>query len=263
MKNCGLIAGLIYPAKAIIFFWRYPFLWSYIIPPILLNFLIAIAIYSGLFFFAWEPLKSSQTDLIAWVDQIVLDLPYWLSFLSYIFVFLLNLLQIMLFAGAFVITGVAIAQFGVLLGAPWYGKLSEQIEKLCTGRVNIVEVNFVQELGRAILYELKKIVLMILALIILGVTNFLPGLGTTIFTLGWFIITTTIVGLDFLDSSLERRRLSFRRKLSILYSNLPASGSFALACLILITVPLINLLTIPLCVAAGTIFSCDRVIVNL
>ncbi len=263
MKNCGLIAGLIYPAKAIIFFWRYPFLWSYIIPPILLNFLIAIAIYGSLFFFAWEPLQSSQGDLIAWVDQIVLDLPYWLNFLSYLFVFLLNFLQIMLFVGVFVITGIAIAQFGVLLGAPWYGKLSEQIEKLCTGRVKIVEVNLVQELGRAVLYELKKIVLMILAVIVFGTISLLPVLGTTIFTVGWFLLTTTIIGLDFLDSSLERRRLSFRRKLKILYSNLPASGSFALACLVLITVPLLNLLTIPLCVAAGTIFSCDRIVVDL
>lgn len=263
MKSCGLIAGLTYPAKAIIFFWRYPFLWGYIIPPILLNFLIAIAIYSSLFLFAWEPLKSSQGDLIAWIDQIVLDLPYWLNFLSYIFVLLLNFLQVMLFVGVFVITGVAIAQFGVLLGAPWYGKLSEQIEKLCTGKVQIVEVNFVQELGRAILYELKKIVLMILALIVLAIINFVPVLGTTIFTVGWFIVTTTIIGLDFLDSSLERRRLSFRKKLAVFYSNLPASGSFALACLILITMPLINLLTIPLCVAAGAIFSCDRVIVDL
>jgi len=199
MKNCGLLAGLTYPAKAIIFFWRYPFLWSYIIPPILLNLLIAIAIYSSLFFFAWEPLKSSQVNLIAWVDQIVLDLPYWLNFLSYIFVFFLNFLQIMLFVGVFLITGIVIAQFGVLLGAPWYGKLSEQIEKLCTGRVKIVEVNLIQELERAILYELKKIVLMILAFLILGIINFVPLLGTTIFTVGWFIITTTIYAVKWLQ----------------------------------------------------------------
>ena len=80
---------------------------------------------------------------------------------------------------------------------------------------------------------------------------------------GSFTLTTTIVGLDFLDSCLERRRLKFREKLAILFRSLPASGSFALVCLALISIPLVNLFTIPLCVASGTLFVCDRVLPKL
>ena len=97
----------------------------------------------------------------------------------------------------------------------------------------------------------------------MGIISLFPGLGTTLFTIGWFFLTTTIVGLDFLDSSLERRRFKFRRKLQILFSSLPASGSFALVCVFLISIPLINLVTIPLCVASGTLFICDRVLPKL
>ena len=149
-----------------------------------------------------------------------------------------------------------------MLGAPWYGKLSEQIEKVRTGSVEIVEVSIVRDIGRAILYEFKKLVLMAMVGIPLGIVSFFPGLGTTISTVGWFILTATIVGLDFIDSALERRRFKFRRKLKILFRSLPASGSFAIVCVFLISIPIVNLVTIPLCVASGTLFVCDRVLIK-
>jgi len=53
-------------------------------------------------------------------------------------------------------------------------------------------------------------------------------------------------------------RLSFREKLKTVYRYFPASGSFSLLCLGLISVPLLNLFTIPLCIMAATLFICDR-----
>ena len=41
--------------------------------------------------------------------------------------------------------------------------------------------------------------------------------------------------------------------------SLPASAGFGLACLGLVSIPFVNLLSIPLCVAAGTLFFCDRI----
>ena len=45
------------------------------------------------------------------------------------------------------------------MGAPWYGQLSEQLEKKITGKVEVIEINILHDLGRAILFELKKLVL--------------------------------------------------------------------------------------------------------
>ena len=256
----GTIAGTTYPLRALILLLRHPKLLGYIFIPIILNLIVAIALYSALLFFGLEFIAEIQLDISIRLNQLIANLPTWLSILHYGISGLIFLLQFFLTIILFVATGFVLTQFGVLLGAPWYGQLSEKLEKIRTGNVEIIEVSLARDLGRAILYELKKIVLMIIVGIPLSIMNLFPGIGTLVVTAGWFSLTTTIIGLDFMDSALERRRLKFRRKLKLVIKNLPASGSFALVCFFLISIPLINLFTIPLCVASGTLFVCDRLL---
>ncbi|MGB5770965.1 MAG: EI24 domain-containing protein, partial [Crocosphaera sp.] len=81
-------------------------------------------------------------------------------------------------------------------------------------------------------------------------------------TMGGITVTGTIICLDFFDSALERRRLKFRQKLSLVFKTFPASAGFSLICLLLISVPFINLVTIPFCVGSGTLFVCDCILVK-
>ncbi|BAZ45249.1 hypothetical protein NIES4102_22680 [Chondrocystis sp. NIES-4102] len=254
----GLINGATYPFKALNLFINNPQLIQYIIVPIIVNIIIAIALYSGLLYFGWQIVDQVQGDITIWLNQVITNLPQWLGFLSYFVAGLIIILRFLLIIILFIATGFILTQFGVLLGAPWYGKLSEQIEKVRTGKVELIELNIFSDLGRALLYELKKLLLIAVVGIPLLLINFIPGVGTVIFTIGSLTLTTTIVCLDFLDSYLERRRLKFRKKLNTVFKNLPASGSFGLVCLGLISIPLVNLVTIPLCVASGTLFICDR-----
>ena len=256
----GTVAGATYPCRALILFTRHPKLLGYIVIPIIVNLIVAIALYGSLLFFGLEFIAEIQVDISTRLGQLIADLPAWLSILNYGVSGLIFLLQFLLTIILFVVTGFIFTQFGVLLGAPWYGQLSEKLEEIRTGNIEIVEVSLARDLGRAILYELKKIVLMIGFGIPLSILNFFPGIGTLIITVGWFILTTTIIGLDFMDSALERRRLKFRKKLNIVVKSFPASGSFALVCFFLVSIPLVNLLTIPLCVASGTLFVCDQVL---
>ena len=256
----GTMAGASYPLRAIGTFSKNPGLLKYIVVPILVNIIIAIALYSGLLFFGWQFVDEIKTDVTLWLNQIIADLPQWLGFLTYSISALIFLLRFLLIIVLLIATGFLLTQFGVLLGAPWYGQLSEQLEKVRTGKVEIIEINIFSDLGRAILYELKKLLLIAICGILLLLLNFAPGVGTVISTLGSLALTTTIVCLDFFDSTLERRRLKFRNKLRIVLKSLPASGSFGLVCLGLISIPLLNLVTIPLCVASGTLFVCDRVL---
>ena len=259
----GTIAGATYPLRALTIFSKNPELLQYIIVPILVNIIVAIALYSGLLFFGFQFVDEIKTDVTLWLNQIIANLPQWLGFLTYtvsVFVFVLRFLLIIVLLIA---TGFLLTQFGVLLGAPWYGLLSEQIEKIRTGKVEIIEINILSDLSRAVLYELKKLVLIAIVGIPLLLLNFAPGVGSLISTVGSLALTTTIVCLDFLDSTLERRRLKFRNKLKIVLKSLPASGSFGLVCLGLISIPLLNLVAIPLCVASGTLFVCDRILPKL
>ncbi|GAB4468489.1 MAG: hypothetical protein OHK0037_26120 [Elainellaceae cyanobacterium] len=197
----------------------------------------------GWFQWGWRP------QLPGWVGQI----PDWLV------IALLWLLRAMLTLVLLIVTGIIVLQFGGILGAPWYGKLSEELEQMQTGQVRIVEVGLARDVGRAILYELKKLVVLIFVGIGLLLLNVVPGFGTAIAAFGGIALAALLTGLDFVDAPMERRRLRFRQKLKMLWRSLPASASFALICLGLVSFPLVNLLAIPVCVAAGTLFFCDRI----
>ena len=255
----GTLNGAIYPLKALAIFIKNPRLIEYIAIPIAVNIIVAIALYSGLLYFGWQIVDGVQGDLSLWLDRVIAELPSWLGFLTYIISSLIVLVRFLLIVVLFIATGFVLTQFGVLLGAPWYGQLSEQLERLRTGKVELIELSIVSDLSRAILYELKKLVLIALVGIPLLAINFVPGIGTLVSSIGSLTLTTIIVCMDFLDSCLERRRLKFRQKLGVVFKSLPASGSFGLVCLGLISIPLVNLFTIPLCVASGTLFVCDRV----
>lgn len=256
----GLVSGATYPLRALITFWHNPRLWQYVVVPILLNLAIALLLYGGLLFFGWQIVDQVRTAISLWLDNAIANLPTWLNFLQYIIVALAFLLRLLLILILLIVTGFFLTQFGVLLGSSWYGQLSEQLEKIRTGKTEIIEVGFVSELGRAVLYELKKLVLIGVGGLFLLSFNFLPAIGTLGTTIGWLVLTATIICLDFLDAPLERRRLRFRSKLRIVFRSFPASASFSLVCLGLISIPLLNLFTIPLCVASGTLFACDRIL---
>ena len=254
----GTLNGATYPFKALITFIKNPRLIKYIAIPILVNIVVAIVLYSGLLYFGWQIVDGVQGNVNVWLNQLITNLPQWLGFLTYFVSGLIVILRFLLIVILLIATGFLLTQFGVLLGAPWYGQLSEQLEKYRTGKVELIELNIVSDLSRAVLYELKKLVLIALIGIPLLLINFFPGIGTIVSSVGSLILTTTIVCLDFFDSCLERRRLKFRQKLGVVFKSLPASGSFGLVCLGLISIPLLNLITIPLCVASGTLFICDR-----
>src|ERR671933_754175 len=256
----GLLAGATYPFRVLGVFRRTPRLWSYVAVPILMNVIVGVALYAGLLFFGWDSVTHLMDSLAHWVDSLIATLPRWLGILDYLIIGFAWLLRLLLVLCLLLFTGFLLVQFGVLLGAPWYGQLSEQLEELCTGQLHIVEVGIVRDIGRAILFELKKLVLAAGVGIVLLLLNVLPGIGTLAATVGGVALAVTIVCLDFLDAPSERRRLRFREKLRIVFRSLPASASFGLVCFGLVSVPLLNLLTIPLCVASGTLFFCDRVL---
>jgi CysZ protein len=324
----SLLAGALYPLRALWLLVKTPPLRRYIVVPILINLILGITVYAGLLFFglsaidrllailpiwvaeisqdlsntatrlppidlpawslplpAWLVPSNWHVNLPTWVPSLpnlphwqlqwphwTISLPSWLTTWNVqlplwlkelpdwgfaVFIWLLRglLTLVLLF-----VTGFIFLQFGVLLGAPWYGKLSEEIEKLQTGQVVLVEVNPAVEIGRAVFYELKKLALAIgigLPILLLGL--FL-GPGTGVATIGSIALASVITCIDFLDAAVERRRPSFRQKLGIVFRSLPASATFGLVCLGLVSIPFINLLAIPVCVAAGTLFFCDRVL---
>ena len=250
----SLFIGAIYPIKAMAFIIQNPQIQGFIIIPILINFLVGIALYFGSF-----TLGLHQIDLIT--TQIIL--PDWANAGGITLYFLVNFIKIILALILLLITGFLLVQFGIILGSPWYGMLSENLEKIKLGELPLSEPmtfgTIIRDINRALLHEIKKLVLGATIGILLLMIGLVPVWGTAIASLGGVALSAILIAIDFFDSPLERRRLSFRQKLSIIVNQLPGSGSFALVSLFLVSIPLLNLLMIPVCITSGTLFFCDRI----
>lgn len=238
-------AGASYPARALAFFVAHPTLWRYVLIPLAVNLVVGVTLYVGVFLLGLRV-----------IDQWSTTLPEWLAALR-------PMLYVVLFVGLLMVDGFVLVRFGVVLGAPWYGQMSEQVERLRLGQGAASESfsadSMLRSLLRAMLFELKKLLLVIGVGLLLLMLNVVPLAGSVLSGIGWVVLGALIAGLDFLDGPLERRHLRFRAKLGTLHRSMPASGGFSLICLGLTSIPLLNLLAIPLCIAAGTLFFCEQI----
>jgi|HigsolmetaAR202D_1030399.scaffolds.fasta_scaffold00313_30 Uncharacterized protein involved in cysteine biosynthesis len=240
----GLWAALSYPWQALTLLARTRRLWQYVLFPLLLNIVVGILLYIGLLYSGWQA-----------IDRIVADWAAWGVVIAW---FLRVLLIVLLLIG----TGFILVRFGVTLGSPWYSKLSAELEGLRTGQP-VIDQPFswkimLRDIGRAIGYELKKLLLLIGIGLPSLLLNLVPGFGQILATVVSIALGSLISCLDFFDGALERRLLKFRQKLKVIWKTLPASAGFGLICFLLVSIPIVNFFTIPICVAAGTLFVCDN-----
>jgi CysZ protein len=240
-----MIAGASYPFRALRLIAGTPSLWQYVLVPVLVNLLVGALVYAGLL--------AAGLRL---VDQLTAALPPELGFLE-------ALLQIVLVIALLLVTGFVFVRFGVILGAPWYDLLSARVERERTGgspdtgRGGLLGA--LQDVLRQIRHETQKLILVLVLGFLLLLLNLIPGVGTLLATAGATALGATIACLDFFDQPLSRRQLGFREKLRVVRRALPASAGFGLVCLALVSVPFVNLLSIPVCVVAGTLFFADRI----
>ncbi|MBC8162548.1 MAG: EI24 domain-containing protein [Roseiflexaceae bacterium] len=243
----NLFNGATYPFRALGYLARNPQLWGFVIVPILVNIIVAAVLYVGLL-----------AGGFAAIDNVVVDTG-WGDVLE-------GLLRLVLVVGLLIVAGFLLVRFGVVLGSPWYGKLSERIEADKLGSAPPAEPltprGIARDLGRALSFELKKLALFLLIGGLLLLVNVIPVAGQIIAAVGWVLLGDWIACLDFFDGPQERRRLRFREKLANVRRALPGSAGFGLVAFGLVSIPFVNLLAIPLCVAAGTLFFCDHVRAN-
>ncbi|HLO50734.1 MAG TPA: EI24 domain-containing protein [Kamptonema sp.] len=258
----GLLAGASYPFRALGLLLQTPKLWGYVLIPLLVNLIVCTALYLGLLFPSLHGIDVLVADLSTKFNILIAGLPTWLSYLSVLTSVLGWLLRTLLVGGLLLVIGFLLVQFGVILGAPWYGQLSEQLELLIIGKLPPADTSFLGifgEIKRALGFELRKLQLLVSIGLPLLLLSFIPAVGSIVVGAGSIALGATLVCLDFLSAPLDRRRLDFRDKLELLRANFPASATFGLVCFGLVSIPLLNLLTIPLCLVAGTLFFCDRI----
>ncbi len=239
----ALIAGVTYPFRAFRLITGTPRMWRFVLVPILVNMLVGITLYAGLLFAGFRAIDSAVATLPAWAAMFGV------------------LLRVVLVVLLLIATGFVLVRFGVVLGSPWYARMSAQIEQMQHGTVPESGSGLamaLRDLGRALGFELKKLLLVLVFGALLLLLNFIPVAGQVLATAGSIALGATIACLDFLDYPLERRQLGFRQKLGVIRRHLPATGAFGVVALGMVSIPLFNLIAIPICVAAGTLLFCER-----
>jgi CysZ protein len=243
-----LLAGLVYPLRAFGLINRHRRLWSFIVVPILVNIVVGALLYLGLYA---SLLRVIETSLGGGEGGLVAAV-IWL---------IRVLLAITLAVGI----GFLLVRFGVILGSPWYSQLSEELEAIQTGHARPAQKLTAREVAhdiwRALLFELKKLLLVLCIWLPSLLLLLIPGLGGLLYAALGITLGAVISCLDFFDGPLERRRLGFRAKLGLVRRLLPASASFGLVAFGLVSIPLVNLLAIPLFVTAGNLLVIEREIV--
>lgn len=235
--------GSSYPFRAIALLGKYPRLWPYLVWPIVVNILVFAVLTFGLFF----PGLQAMDHLFAQADG-------WLLALE-------QLLRVLLFLLLFFLNSLLLITIGISLGAPWYANLSRAIEEIVTQKVAIeIPTQFWPELRRALGFAVGRLGIALLALVAILPLNLLPIIGPVLATVGNFLVGALLVSLDFLDATLDRRLLSFNQKLDYLKRYPALCAGFGAVSLPLSSIPLLNFITIPICVAAGTLLYCEVIL---
>ena len=239
-----LFAGLSYPLRALGTINRNPRLWKYVAVPIMVNLVVGAVLYLGVFVTAFQLLEARFGGGTGAGTL------------------LLRIVEAFLAVSLAVLLGFVMVRFGVVLGAPWYGQLSEELEGLLTGQPHAARKltlgSVAADIWRALQFEGKKLLLALGIWLPSLLLLLIPGLGALLQSAVGISLGAVIACLDCFDGPLERRRLGFRTKLGLVRRMLPGSASFGLVAFGLVSIPLVNLLALPLCVAAGNMLVIER-----
>ncbi|RMD64548.1 hypothetical protein D6833_04285 [Candidatus Parcubacteria bacterium] len=144
--------------------------------------------------------------------------------------------------------------------APFNDLLSERVEWICTGRKDESPLRlcaFLRDALRALGDALGRVGLYLFLFAMLGLLNFLPLVGTAICAVLAPAVAMLFLGWEYLEYSMERRRIDFRSRVRLVLGNAPAVLSFGFGASLLLMVPFLNFVAIPLCVVGGTLLMCD------
>lgn len=143
----------------------------------------------------------------------------------------------------------------LLIGDPFYEKISERVEQRYGGVPDEVEVLWWRSLVRSLTDSLRLIALTVLAGIPLFAAGFLPVVGQTVVPVvaaavaGWFL-AVELTGVPF-----QRRGLRLPDRRRMLKAHRPVALGFGVAVFLCFLVPLGAIVVMPAAVAGGALLT--------
>ena len=217
--------------KSILFF--------YIIP-----FLLNILILSLLLYLAWInifPFLKNHLTGDAWY-----------------FTFLKPLLVPILLIFLFFITTVVYGFIGNILCSPFLNALSQKTQEIISGKKNDKPLSLkdsLEDFTRTFKNFFKMFFVIIIVYILSLFLLLIPLIGAMIYSMIGYFITSFILGLQFLDYPLDRRKYTFKEKLKIVWKFKYSTIGLGISYLIVSMIPIFGFLGINMCImGASSIF---------
>ncbi len=212
-----------------------PGVWWLMGVPVLIN----LALFAGLVVF----LINLTPALVSWLT--VGEATWWLwSILAWIATILIYVAVLLLYAFAFSI----IAE---VLGSPFYEEIGARVDK--RHGVAIVERPWYQEVWLAAVQESRKLVALAVAGLIIFVLQFLPGVGQAVGVVGGALMLVVTLGADAVGPPLARRGLMLGDRRRWVIRHLIVVCGLGTAKAIGLTIPILNIVVLPIAAAAGTL----------
>ncbi|WP_026973237.1 sulfate transporter CysZ [Aliagarivorans marinus] len=215
---------------------KQPGIRPFVVLPLLVNLLLFFGLYIYIFY-----------NLGAWIDQILAELPSWLSWLKW-------LLWPLITATVLLLTGFS---FGILanwIAAPFNGLLAEKVEASLSGE-NLGDTTIwavMKDLPRILKREWQKLWYWLPKALGLLLLFLIPAVGQTIAPLLWFLFTAWMMAIQYIDYPFDNHKVAFANMRDELKQDRLRNLGFGAVVVLLSSVPLVNILVMPIAVAAAT-----------
>lgn len=227
---------------ALIYVKNNPWVWKFVLIAIALNLVVFLLSVAG----AW------------WVAQTLLN---WLISLfnlqsQGLWSWLINVVALLI---GVVLSVIGFSILSSIANAPVYGAL---VDKLVRKEIAVNEdeydIPIIKSLSLTLKFELKKLVLMIgFFLISLGL-NLIPIIGQIAFVFLNLLQLVIFTGLDLLEPILLPKNLGFRQKIQLLSKKPPTYWPFWVIAGVGISIPILNILIMPIANIASILLYLKR-----
>lgn len=147
---------------------------------------------------------------------------------------------------------------GSVIAGPFNGPLSEAVERHEREKrglpvKQLEERGVVKDAGRAILYEIGRLLIFLLFYPVIFVTQFIPVIGVFIFPVLAFLYGAFVLSVDFSDPTLDRHLDRFRDKLRYVWNRKATYLGFGGGAFVMMLIPFVNLAVMPICVVGAAL----------
>ncbi|SCL40398.1 CysZ protein [Micromonospora pallida] len=143
----------------------------------------------------------------------------------------------------------------LVVGDPFYEKISERVEQRYGGTPGEVEVPFWGSLRRSVVDSLRLVAISVLIGIPLFVAGFIPVVGQTVVPVVGAVIGGWVLALELVGAPFYRRGMRLPDRRRVLRADLPTSLGFGVAVFVCFLIPLGAVLIMPAAVAGAALLT--------